>query len=337
MHRLISDAEAILEAEKNGHAAPIALTLDDGIRLIEEWRDEYLLRAAGVLTSWKGLAGDYLAVGDTPEQDRTILDAAPLLMVRLYYSDQPVPLDVLSRTLDRILTTAGRILPNPHPLRNALTGSLRNAIATIRAREAEWQSGDWNNRPSKPVRPLATQPVDLGASQPAPRTIKLSDLFDVYVKYAKPKSVSEQKLALRQLCSFLGVDDPLIHEITFEQAERFYQVVGWLPKSMTAALAARPVADLALEMQSGSLKLPRTASSTAAKKLQLLNAMFVYGAARGLLPAGNPFARVVGRKDSKPETKRRPWRPQDVETIFSAHFSRAARAIRGGGDREVYW
>jgi hypothetical protein len=146
--RQVSDAEAIHGAQKTGEVAPVLLTLSEGIRLIEDWRDGYLARSVTVLTTWTGRAGDYLAVGETPERDRAILGADPSLMVRLYYADQPVPSDILDRTLDRILAPAGYLLPGRHPLRNALTGSLRSAIATIRKREEAWKAGDWSGRHS---------------------------------------------------------------------------------------------------------------------------------------------------------------------------------------------
>ncbi|MDR3533369.1 MAG: hypothetical protein P4L90_22780 [Rhodopila sp.] len=143
--RQIGQAEAIYGAEKTGEVAPVLLTLFEGIRLIEDWRDAYLARSVTVLTTWTGRAADYLAVGEKPERDRAILGADPLLMVRLYYADQPVPSDILDRTLDRILAAAGYLLPGRHPLRNALIGSLRSAVATIRKREEAWKSGDWSN------------------------------------------------------------------------------------------------------------------------------------------------------------------------------------------------
>jgi hypothetical protein len=319
--RQISDAEAIHGAEKTGEVAPVLLTLAEGIRLIEEWRDAHLARSVTVLTTWTGRAGDYLAVDETPERDRAILGADPLLLVRLYYADQPVPGDILDRTLGRILVAAGYLLPGRHPLRAALAGTLRSAIATIRTREAEWKSGDWSSNPPPEPAPV---PSLLGAAStetalpPSHRTIRLSGLFDAYIERTKPKSVSEQRLAMRQLCSFLGQADPFVHEITFEQAEQFYEVLKWMPKSMTAALAARSVAEVAAEMRSGVLKRPRSAGATAAKKIQLLNAMFGYAATRGWVPAGNAFARVAGPKDSKPQIKRRPWKPDDLAAILGA-------------------
>jgi len=130
-HR-VNDADAIYAAEKVGQIASVALTLTEGIRLVEVWRDAYLARLVAVMTAWQGRASDYLAVGETPERDRAILSADPVLMVSLYYADQPVPIDVLNRTLDRILMTAGHVLPGRHPLRNALAGSLRTVIAIVR-------------------------------------------------------------------------------------------------------------------------------------------------------------------------------------------------------------
>jgi hypothetical protein len=108
------------------------------------------------------------------------------------------------------------------------------------------------------------------------------------------------------------------HEVTFEQAERYYEALKWMPKSMTAELASRPMAEVAAEMRSGVLKRPRSAGATAAKKIQLLNAMFGYAATRGWIPAGNAFGRVAAPKDSKPRIKRRPWKPDDLAAIFAA-------------------
>src|ERR1700722_17785532 len=56
----ISQAAAIHEDQQAGQVAAVLLTPAEGIRLIEGWRDAYLLRLAGVLTTWEGCAGDYL-------------------------------------------------------------------------------------------------------------------------------------------------------------------------------------------------------------------------------------------------------------------------------------
>jgi integrase len=273
-----------------------------------------------VLTTWTGRAGDYLAVGETPERDRAILGADPSLMVRLYYADQPVPSDILDRTLDRILARAGYLLPGRHPLRNALTGSLRSAIATIRKREEAWKAGDWSDGIPSAVVPDPAPQADVAPALPSHRVIRLGDLHVVHIERTKPKpqSVSEQKLAIRQLGQFLGRADPLIHEITFEQAEQFYDTLKWLPKSLPTSQAARPLVEIAEAMRSGMMKRPRAAGATAAKKLQLINAMFSYAAGRGWLPQGNPFARLAGPKDSKPAQKRRPFTSPDLTAIFSA-------------------
>ena len=277
------------------------------------------------LTTWEGSAGDYLAISDTPEGDRAALSGSPALLAELYYADRPVPADILNRTLDRILATAGYLLPSPHPLRTMLVGTLRTAIATIRQREEDWKAGKWDSdtiptvlpapAPAKVMPAMSTGPA---AAAPAHRTIRLSGLFDAYVERMKPKSTTEQKLAIRQLCSFLGQPDPLVHEITFEQAEQFYDTLKWLPRSMTAAIAARPLSEIAEEMRSGEMDLQRAAGATATKKLQLLSAMFSFAAARGWIPSGNPFARVTGPKDAKPVVKRRPMKPEHLAAIFSA-------------------
>jgi integrase len=228
--------------------------------------------------------------------------------------------DILDRTLDRILAPAGYLLPGRHPLRHALTGSLRSAILTIRKREEAWKAGDWSNGiPSAVVTDPAPQ-ADVAPAQPSHRVIRLHDLHVVHIGRTKPKPqpVSEQKLATRQLGQFLGKTDPFIHEITFEQAERFYDTLKWLPKSMTKADAARPLVEIAEAMRSGTMDRPRAAGGTAAEKLQPINAMFSYAADRGWLPQGNPFARLAGPKDSKPAQKRRPLAAADLTAIFSA-------------------
>lgn len=153
---------------------------------------------------------------------------------------------------------------------------------------------------------------------PPHRTVHLSQLHDAHVKRTEPKSVSEQKLAIRQLSKFLGKADPFIHEITFDQAERFYDTLRWLPKSMTTAEMTRPLTEIADAMRSGAMDRPRAAGGTAAKKLQLINAMFQYADGRGWLPLGNPFAKLAGPKDSKPAQRRRPFTAEHLGMIFSA-------------------
>lgn len=130
---------------------------------------------------------------------------------------------------------------------------------------------------------------------PSHRVIRLGDLHVVHIERTKPKpqSVSEQKLAIRQLGHFLGQADPLIHEITFEQAEQFYDTLKWLPKSMTTSDLARPLVEIAEAMRSGTMQRPRAASATAAKKLQLINAMFGYAAGQRVAAARKPV-RPVG-------------------------------------------
>jgi integrase len=327
IHRRIEDAETIYRTEPAGRVAETHLMLDAGIRLVEEWRDAYLRRAADVLAKWEGQAGDYLVLADTPAQEAKVLRDDPLLLVSLYYSGQPVPADVLTRTLDRLLFDAGHVLPARHPLRNALTGALRTAIAEIRRREDAWRAGDWCSgslppplatpAPLPPSAPSATPSPAGPISTPNRRTIRLSGLFDAYVERTKPKGTGEQKLAIRQLCNFLGQSDPFAHDITFEQAERFYETLTWLPKAMTLAMAERPLVEIANAMRAGKLDRPRAAGATAAKKVILLSALFNYGVSRGWVPA-NPFARVAGPRDTKPAVQRHPFSPADLTAIFCA-------------------
>jgi hypothetical protein len=327
IHRRIENAEAIHRADAEGRVAETDLTVDAGVRLVEEWRDAYLRRAADVFTKWEGQAGDYLVLADTPAQKAKVLSDDPLLLVSLYYAGQPVPADIVTRTLDRLLFDAGHVLPARHPLRNALTGALRTAIAEIRRREEAWRAGDWCSGSLPP--PLVTPaPPPLSApsvtpslarpiSTPNHRTIRLSALFDAYVERTKPKGTVEQKLAIRQLCNVLGQSDPFAHDITFEQAERFYDTLTWLPKAMTLAMAERPLVEIAAAMRAGKLDRPRAAGATAAKKVILLSALFNYGVSRGWVPA-NPFARVAGPRDTKPAVQRHPFSATDLTTIFSA-------------------
>ena len=100
-------------------------------------------------------------------------------------------------------------------------------------------------------------------------------------RYPSACGHARSRLAVRQLCRFLGDADPFAHEITFDEAERFYNTLKWMPKSMTAKMAARPPTEIANEMQSGVMKRQRTAGGTATKKIQLLSAMFSYAVTRG--------------------------------------------------------
>ncbi len=321
LQRRISDAESIYKADATGQVASVSLTLEAGLELIEQWRDDYLRQVARVMTSSEGSCGNYLALGDSPQHDRALLAADSLLMVKLYYSGQPVPSDILNRTLDRILSEAGFVLPGTYRLRFTLVDALRRAITTIRLREVQWKAGDWSSRPPAERNPgrLAgvaeeAKPSDAQVLQ---RTIRLSSLFDAWVEHAKPKSVTEQQLAMRQLCEFLGNDDPLAHSVNYEHADTFYRVLKWLPKSMTQELRARPLVEIATDMEVGALKLKRAAGATAAKKVQLLSTMFSFAVARGWAKV-NPFARVVGKRDAKPQVKRRPMREDDLNSIFTA-------------------
>jgi integrase len=252
-------------------------------------------------------------------------------MVRLYYEDEPVPFDIQNRTLNRLLGSAGFVLPERHRLRTALLGPLRAAIDTIRRRENEWRAADWTNRlpdeapaalvPAPTLVPLAPVP-DIGPSPQITTGKRLKELLKIYVEKMQPKSPREQELAVRLLCRFLGDDDPLIETITPEKADSFYDMLKRLPKTMTSALSQRPILDVVSDMQSGKLNLPQTSPATAFKKLTLLNAMFSYAAARNLMLTPNPFSRVAGPKDKQPQVKRRPMRPEDLKSIFSAPLFR---------------
>lgn len=271
LQRRISDAEAIHAAHATGQVASVSLTLNAGLDLVERWRHDHLRQVARVMTSWEEACGHYLAIGDSPQHDRALLTADPLLMVRLYHSGQPVPSDVLNRTLNRILAEAGFVLPDAHRLRCTLLEALRQAITTIRLREQQWREGDWSSRPPAergPDRPadVAREARSLNAPLPQ-RTIHLGKLFEAWVEHAKPKSTTEQELAMRQLREFLGNDDPLVHTVDYEHADAFYRTLKWLPKSLTKALRARPLADVAADVEAGMLKLERAAGATAAKKI----------------------------------------------------------------------
>ena len=327
--RRISEAEKIYQAEKTGEVVQLELTLDAGVRLIEQWRDAYLARPAAVLTTGQGTAGGYLALGDSAEDDWKILGGNSDLLVKLYYSNKPIDQAILSRTLDRILTPAGYVLPERHRMRVVLIGVLRNAINTIRTREDAWKNNDWSSDTLPPVAPPTATAVMQAATHPeqqapqvptapAHRAIRLRRLLEVHAQRKQSKSRAEQALAVEQLCGFVGQADPFAHEITFEQAEQFYETLLWLPKAMTVAMRGRPLAEVAADMRSGKLGRPRAASGTASKKIQLLSALFTYAIDRNLMAGKNPFARVVGPKDSKRQTKRRPMSSADLKAIFSA-------------------
>ena len=321
LQQRISEAEVFHAAHATGQVAPLSLTLDAGIDLVERWRDDHLRQVARVMTSWEEVCGNYLAIGDSPQHDRALLAADPLLMARLYYSGQPLPRDVLNCTLDRVLSDAGFVLPDAHRLRFTLVEALRQAITTIRLREQQWREGDWSSRP--PIERSPDRPADMAREAQPPkaplpqRTIQLSGLFDAWKEHAKPKSTTEQELATSQLRKFLREDNPPVHTVDYEHADAFYRALKWLPGSMTKALRARLLADVAADMEAGILKLEHAVGATAAKKIQLLSSMFSFAVARGWAPA-NPFARVVGKRDAKPALKRRPMREDDLRTLFSA-------------------
>jgi hypothetical protein len=67
-------------------------TLAVGLRLIEEWRDTHLRRAADVLSQDGMLegAGNYLSIGKTPQETWDILNADPSKLALLYYSNAPM-------------------------------------------------------------------------------------------------------------------------------------------------------------------------------------------------------------------------------------------------------
>ena len=48
LQRRINEAEAIYQAEQAGAVAQLELTMHEGIRLIEEWRNAHLAKAAKV-------------------------------------------------------------------------------------------------------------------------------------------------------------------------------------------------------------------------------------------------------------------------------------------------
>lgn len=324
LQRRVCDAEAVHRARSTGTTAEISLSLEVGLMLVEDWRDNYLRRLARVMAGSSEVCGNYLAIGDSPEKDWALLD--PMTLVSLYYSATSVPGDVIERTLDRLLLTAGYVLPQRHRLRSTLIDVLRQTIKTIRARHQEWKAGIWTVMPPPPritstssndVTDLTCRPATSPQPTVTPRMKSISALLEAWMQHSKPKAQKEPQLAVKQLIDCLKGGDVFVHQVSFEDAEKFYEVLRWLPSSMTLAMRMQPIAKIASDMRAGELDRPRAAGATAAKKIQLLSTMFNLAVARGWTSI-NPFARLVGKHDAKPKTKRRPMRDEDVHSVFSA-------------------
>lgn len=328
LQKQIDAAQAAYNSQQAGQPPVVTLTPQEGLSLIQQWRDAYLIRAANVLATGEGSAANYLAVGQTPAEDQKILTANPTLMIAYYYSDEALPLDVLNRTLDRILEPHGHILPPTGPLRVALRDSLRATINNIKTTENGWKNDTpltlTNLPPAAPVpTPVAlSPPVAPSPSGPTSRQLRLEELWERYTNRngANERTSAEQKAALGQLEAILGRTNPWAHEITFDEAEKFYETVKWLPKSMTEADRQIPLTKLAEDMRAGIMKRPKVAGATAAKKLQLISAMFSWAEARQHLRNGNPFARLAGPKDTKSETTRKPFTSQHINDMFKSPF-----------------
>jgi integrase len=300
-------------------------SVPDGLRLIDQWRDGYLAAHVEAINTGVGRPPDYLALGETPADDAIIMNNNHQLLVELYYGRAVVPVEITQRTLDRILSKSGYTLPARHPLRTALTGALRQSIEKIRSQTEAWDRGEWcldnlpttnkiENEQSAAIEPLrgSVSPSDARVTRDP---IKLSNLCDLYMDRINPSSKSEYRLIVREFHDFGG--DPLVHEITFPQAEKFYDILKLQPNSKTAQERKRSVVEIANEMRSGSLKKPFCAGSTAAKKIRLLSAMLGYAHERGYAPAGNPFSKVVGPKDDAPNVNRRSLTGNNLTALFS--------------------
>ncbi|MGB9153035.1 MAG: site-specific integrase [Alphaproteobacteria bacterium] len=327
----IAEAQAVYDNRASPQPPKPTLTLHEGIRLFQRWKDQYLAECLDDLNS--GTTREprqyLIAFGPTDEEEDKFFAPENYRSWETLLSAGDVDSRIMNWTLDRTLRQFGHELPRRHPLRTALLGPLRETLTTIWQTTEAWSHGEIDLASLPPERGFVPSAqtaaptssprlADAPPSESARGKIRLSELVEKYLAWKKPKSDTEQRLALRQLCDFLGQSDPWANDITHEQAEEFYEVLKLQPKSRSIKDAKLSMTELAQQMRDGTRKQSAVAGGTAAKKISLLSAIFTRGEARNWISGGNPFARLIGPQDAKPERKRRPMTAKHVEQIFSA-------------------
>lgn len=330
VQKRIADAQATYDRGSGPPLPKLIPTIHEGLRIIREWKSRYLAECLDDMNSNIRVREPrkyFLAFAPTPEDEDEFFRADNVDWLDPVFKGDATT-NIKNWTLNRILREVGYELPDRHTVRTALLGPLMETLQVVKDTTEAWERGEID---------VASLPPEQGfeptgqaaATMQSQKTVelphdltqdkfRLSQLFDKYIAFTKPKSDVEQKLAKRQLCDFLGNPNPFIHEITRIQAAEFYEVIKWQPKSRTISDSKLTLVQLADAMRSGTMKRKKVAGGTAAKKIQLLSAMFTFAIDTEMLRAGNPFVRIVGRRDAKPQTKRRPMAPEQLNAIFSA-------------------
>jgi integrase len=330
LQKRIAEAQAVYDRGSGPPLPKRMPTIHEGLRAIQDWKVQYL---AGYLDDMNLNIRNRdprkypVAFAPTPEDEEELFgtDNAQAWVEKLFKN--AFDPNAMNWTLNRILREFGYELPDRHMVRTALLGPLTVMLRAVKDTTEAWERGevDIASLPSERTfehagHAASTKPPKTGrTSLDSMHTpVRLSELFEKYIAYTTAKSDVEQKLAMRQFCDFLGNPNPFVNEITRKHATEFYQVIKSQPNSRTIADSKLTLVQLAESIRSGTMKRKKIAGGTAAKKIQLLSAMFKYALETEMLCGGNPFVKIVGPRDAKPQTKRRPMTSEQLKAIFSA-------------------
>jgi len=328
LQKRIAEAQAVYD---QGSAPPPPKpipTVHEGLRLIQQWKERYLAKRLHDLNSNIRMPETreyFIAFAPNEEEDEFFQpDNWDAFFKNLFKGD--VAENLKNWTLNRILRQSGYELPEKHMVRTALLGPITAMIQELKGITEPWERGQIDVASLPPERKIA--PVAPPTPSPEPKAespgdsahgkIRLSELMEKHLAWKKPKSENDQRLAVRQLCDFLGQPDPFANDITHAQAEEFYEILKLQPKSRSLKDARLSLREIAKQMQDGSRKQSFVAGGTAAKKIAVLSGIFNRGSERKLISGGNPFARLIGPQDATPNVKRLPFTEQHLELIFSA-------------------
>jgi integrase len=228
--------------------------------------------------------------------------------------------------LRRVLTEAGLVAPpEKHPMTEAAVTLMWDAVDHLAKAQDRVRWGEW----TLPATPPASLAIPGPAILPHAATDRLAPqmkpvMLTVFVeeffregRASAPSTQSEVRLAVRRLLNFLGREDTLLHDITYEDAKGFRDALLRMPLHMVEADYKVGIRQVAQNYLEGRDARPRITPQTVGKCLRLLVALMNFAVERGKIER-HAFGGLSLKGALRSKRRRRPFHPKEIEAIFSA-------------------
>lgn len=186
-----------------------------------------------------------------------------------------------------------------------------------------------------PVAGTSTAPP-LKVSAPclsSPATIPtLGELVDRHLSSKKSdwdrQTLKQNGTTLRLLREHLG--DPLVSTITRKQISTFLEALKTLPAKwgQTTKYRGKPLPEMLTEAAKEAASVPKLSRKTLNRHASAVSGLFSWAKLHGDWEGVNPATGFVDKRNLFGSRDRRPWRPDELKTLFDSEIWRSRTAKR---------